>query len=254
MIHEPMNEQELRDALARFTSALSEKRQIAQLGKTDRLDSAILPTGFDELDRLLGGGLPRGQIAEICGHELAGKTRFALAMMARTQRAGGAVAFVDADEAWQAAVARTAGVKEDGLWYHVPQSAEQAFDVVEALVCSNAMDLIVVDSVAGLVSESECSGAKVSQWLPNLLRKLKQALANTRTCVVLTRCSHSEDEFLDQTWSLGADWHSLAHHAATRIRVADEAGAARCTVVKCRLAPVPQEAIVALPRTPCRDV
>lgn len=243
-----MNDADLGDALDRFTSALGEKRRIAQLGRAELLESAVLPTGLQALDRLLGGGLPRGEIAEVFGPELAGKTRLALAIVAWTQKMAGSVAFVDADEAWQTPEATLAGVREDAMWYHVPQSAEQALDVMEALACSNAVDLIVVDSVAGLISERECSGESDSQWLPSLLRRLRQALVNTRTCVLVTRGSGSEEEFLDQTWSLGANWHSLAHHAATRIRVADEAGAARCTVVKCKRAPAPREAVVPLPR------
>jgi len=228
----------------RFATALRDKQEIAKLGSTLALDSAFLPTGSAALDKPLGGGLPRGSLAEIAGPERSGKTALTLTLVAHTQRQGGQAVVVDADQSVQMSMLHRAGVDPHGLWYHVPGNAEQAFDIVEALVCSNAVDLIVLDSIVRLISETEISGRDGPRWLPDMLRNLRRALRPSRTCVVMTRDSEDEREFLDQTLGLGSDWHALAHYAETRLHLQREGNGVRCRIVKCRLAPSPRDTFV----------
>lgn len=132
---------------------------IMKLGDVKKVDVASIPTGSISLDIALGiGGVPRGRIIEIYGPESSGKTTLSLHIAANAQKAGGTVAFVDAEHAMDPSYAKKIGVDISELLISQPDSGEQALDIVETLVRSNAIDLIVVDSVAALVPRAEIEG------------------------------------------------------------------------------------------------
>jgi len=152
----------------------------------------VIPTGSLAVDRALGcGGLPRGRVVEIYGAESSGKTTLALLAIARCQAAGGVAAFVDAEHALDPGYARRIGVDLEGLLVSQPDCGEQALEITDALVRSNAVDLVVIDSVAALVPRAEIEGemgeAHVglqARLMSQALRKLAGAVARTRTTVV----------------------------------------------------------------------
>ncbi|MFO7156826.1 MAG: recombinase RecA [Pseudomonadota bacterium] len=152
----------------------------------------VISTGSLAVDRALGcGGLPRGRVVEIYGAESSGKTTLALLSIARCQAEGGVAAFVDAEHALDPGYARRIGVDLDGLLISQPDCGEQALEITDALVRSNAVDLVVIDSVAALVPRAEIEGemgdAHVglqARLMSQALRKLAGAVARTRTTVV----------------------------------------------------------------------
>lgn len=121
-------------------------------------NSATTPSGCLTLDRALGGGYPRGRIVEIFGPESSGKTTLALHAVAEAQRAGGTAVFIDAEHAFDAAYARRLGVRADELIVSQPDHGEQAFNIMDDLIRSGAVDVVVVDSVSALVPRSEIDG------------------------------------------------------------------------------------------------
>ena len=153
---------------------------------------AAISTGSLALDLALGiGGVPRGRVVEIYGPEASGKTTLALHVIASAQKAEGVAAFVDAEHALDPDYAKLIGVDMESLLIHQPDSAEQALDVVEALVRSNALDVVVIDSVAALVPREEVEGEMGDQTIglqarlmSRALRKLSAAIAKSRTTVV----------------------------------------------------------------------
>src|SRR5688572_4784472 len=119
----------------------------------------VIPTGSISLDIALGvGGIPKGRVIEIFGPEASGKTTLAMHMIAEIQKTGGVAAFIDAEHALDPERAKAVGVKIDKLLISQPDSGEQALDIVETLVRSNAVDIIVVDSVAALTPRAELEG------------------------------------------------------------------------------------------------
>jgi recombination protein RecA len=124
------------------------KGSIMRLGEAHKIDVETIPTGSLSLDLALGGGIPKGRIIEIYGPESSGKTTVCLHAVAEVQKAGGTAAYVDAEHALDPAYAKRLGVNTDTLLISQPDSGEQALEVVETLVRSNAVDIIVVDSVA----------------------------------------------------------------------------------------------------------
>ncbi|MCM8774053.1 MAG: recombinase RecA [Candidatus Omnitrophica bacterium] len=157
-----------------------------------KLDVEVLPTGIISLDKALGvGGLPRGRVIEIFGPESSGKTTLTLSIIAETQRNGGVSAFIDAEHAFDANYAKLIGVNFDDLLISQPDTGEQALDIVETLVRSNAVDLIVVDSVAALTPRAEIEGEMgeaqlglQARLMSQALRKLTSAISKSRTCVI----------------------------------------------------------------------
>lgn len=126
-----------------------------KLGDANSVDVEVIPTGSLTLDMALGvGGLPRGRVIEIYGPESSGKTTVALHVVAEAQKMGGEAAFIDAEHALDPVYAKKLGVDIDNLIVAQPDTGEQALDIAEALVRSGALDVIVVDSVAALGSES----------------------------------------------------------------------------------------------------
>jgi recombination protein RecA len=152
------------------------KGAIMKLGEAHSTAVETFPTGALSLDLALGGGIPKGRVVEIYGPESSGKTTLTLHAIAEVQRAGGTAAFIDAEHALDPAYAKRIGVDTDNLLLSQPDNGEQALEITETLVRSNAVDLIVVDSVAALVPRSEIEG-DMGDSLPGLqARLMSQAL------------------------------------------------------------------------------
>ena len=169
------------------------KGAIMRLGQGGVIDEiSVIPTGAMQLDVALGvGGIPRGRITEIYGPESSGKTTLALHVIAEAQRMGGTAAFIDAEHALDPVYAKNLGVNTDELLISQPDTGEQALEIAETLVRSNAVDAIVIDSVAALVPRAELDG-DMGDSLPGLqarlmsqaLRKLTAAIARSGGSVI----------------------------------------------------------------------
>jgi recombination protein RecA len=185
------HDRELKNALAQIEKQFG-KGAIMQLGEGSAADVQGIPTGALSLDIALGGrGLPRGRIIEIFGPESSGKTTVALHAVASAQRRGGVAAYIDAEHALDPSWARKVGVDLEGLLVSQPSNAEEALKIAEMLVKSNAVDIIVIDSVAALVPRSEVEGEIGDQHVGLQARLMSQALrilnptiARTKTCMV----------------------------------------------------------------------
>lgn len=169
------------------------KGSIMKLGEAaEKMGIEVIPTGALTLDIALGvGGIPRGRIVEIYGPESSGKTTVALHMAAEAQRMGGIAAFIDAEHALDPVYARKLGVDIDNLLISQPDTGEQALEIAEALVRSNAVDVIVVDSVAALTPRAEIEGemgdAHVglqARLMSQALRKLTGAISKSKSIVL----------------------------------------------------------------------
>ena len=167
------------------------KGSIMKLGESTHAKVECIPSGSISLDLALGGGLPKGRIVEVYGPESSGKTTLTLHAIAETQRAGGTAAFIDAEHALDPAYAKRIGVDIDNLLLSQPDNGEQALEITEMLVRSNAVDLVVVDSVAALVPRAEIEG-EMGDSLPGLqarlmsqaLRKLTAVISRSKTTVI----------------------------------------------------------------------
>ena len=168
------------------------KGSIMRLGEREISDIPAISTTSLSLDAAVGvGGVPRGRICEIYGPESSGKTTLALHVVAEAQKAGGVAAYIDAEHAMDADYAGKLGVNIDDLLISQPDSGEQALEIAEALVRSNGVDVIVVDSVAALVPRAELDG-EMGDSLPGLqarlmsqaLRKLTAIVAQSNTCFI----------------------------------------------------------------------
>ena len=164
---------------------------IMTLQKAKAMNVETIPTGSISLDLALGGGIPKGRIIEIFGPEASGKTTLAMHVIAEVQKSGGVAAFVDAEHALDPERARAVGVKIDKLLISQPDSGEQALDIVEALVRSNAVDIIVVDSVAALTPRAELEGEMGdshmglhARLMSQALRKLTSIISKSKSTVI----------------------------------------------------------------------
>ncbi len=167
------------------------KGSIMRLGDAHKIDVETIQTGSLSLDIALGGGLPRGRIIEIYGPESSGKTTLTLHAIAEVQKAGGTAAFIDAEHALDPVYARKIGVNLESLLVSQPDNGEQALDIVETLVRSNAVDVIVVDSVAALVPQAEIEGdmgdahmGLQARLMSQALRKLTGIISRSKTMVI----------------------------------------------------------------------
>ncbi|MGB2787360.1 MAG: recombinase RecA, partial [Candidatus Saccharimonadaceae bacterium] len=149
---------------------------IMKLGEAKRVDVELLSSGSLSLDIALGGGYPKGRIIEVYGPESSGKTTLTLHAIAEMQRQGGTAAFIDAEHALDPAYAKKLGVDTDNLLVSQPDNGEQALEIVETLVRSNAVDLIVIDSVAALVPQAEIDGDMGDSHMGLQARLMSQAL------------------------------------------------------------------------------
>ena len=171
------------------------KGSIMRMGSEDGIVHAgSISTGAMNLDAAIGiGGVPRGRISEIYGPESSGKTTLCLHVIANCQKNGGIAAFVDAEHALDVAYSRRLGVDVDNLLVSQPDTGEQALEITEVLIRSNAVDVVVVDSVAALVPRAEIEGEMgdshvglQARLMSQALRKLTGAVARSQTCVIFT--------------------------------------------------------------------
>lgn len=149
---------------------------IMKLGEAHKVDVELIPSGALSLDLALGGGYPKGRIIEIYGPESSGKTTLTLHAIAEIQKQGGTAAFIDAEHALDPSYAKKLGVDTDNLLVSQPDNGEQALEITETLVRSNAVDLIVVDSVAALVPQAEIDGDMGDSHMGLQARLMSQAL------------------------------------------------------------------------------
>ena len=179
----------LEAALAQIDRAFG-KGSAMKLGSREKMEIDTTPTGSLGLDIALGvGGLPRGRVIEIYGPESSGKTTLALHAIAEAQKTGGAAAFVDAEHALDPVYAKKLGVDIDELIVSQPDTGEQALEIVDTLVRSNAVDVLVIDSVAALVPRAEIEG-EMGDQLPGLqARLMSQALRKLTGSISRSRCT-----------------------------------------------------------------
>ena len=162
------------------------------LGADHKVDVATISTGSLSLDVALGvGGVPRGRIVEIYGPESSGKTTLTLEIISNAQKTGGSAGFIDAEHALDPSYARKLGVNLDTLLVSQPDSGEQALEIAEMLINSNALDVIVIDSVAALVPRAELEGdmgdthvGLQARLMSQALRKLTGAVNKSKTCLI----------------------------------------------------------------------
>jgi recombination protein RecA len=185
------SDRELKNALAQIEKQFG-KGSIMQLGEGSASEVQGISTGALSLDIALGGrGLPRGRIIEIFGPESSGKTTVALHAVANAQRQGGVAAFIDAEHALDPSWAKRIGVDLESLLVSQPSNAEEALKIAEMLIKSNAVDIIVIDSVAALVPRAEVEGeigdthmGLQARLMSQALRILNPTISKTKTCMV----------------------------------------------------------------------
>jgi len=192
-------EKELKERTKAIDTALSQIEKqfgvgsIMRLGESGaRVKVEVIPSGALSIDAALGiGGFPRGRVVEIYGPEASGKTTLALHAVANAQKGGGVAAFVDAEHALDAAYAKNLGVDTENILISQPDSGEQALEITEMLIRSNAVDILVVDSVAALVPRAELEGdmgdshvGLQARLMSQALRKLTAIVSRSRTCLV----------------------------------------------------------------------
>jgi recombination protein RecA len=190
MAEQPVD-RELKNTIAQIEKQFG-KGAIMQLGESSSLDVQGISTGALSLDIALGGkGLPRGRVIEIYGPESSGKTTVALHAIATAQKNGGVAAFIDAEHALDPSWAKRCGVDLESLLVSQPSNAEEALKIAEMLVKSNAVDVIVIDSVAALVPRNEVEGEIGDQHVGLQARLMSQALriltptiSRTKTCMI----------------------------------------------------------------------
>src|SRR6201747_1418362 len=175
-------------ALSSITKQFGEG-SIMRLGSNTKMKVETLSTGSLAIDLMLGvGGLPRGRIIEIYGPESSGKTKFCLSVIAEAQRQGGLAAFIDVEHALDPKYARVVGVKLDDLLVSQPDSGEDALNIMETLIRSNSIDLIVLDSVAALITKAELDGQMGDMTMGSQARLMSQAMRRLTSVVSKTNC------------------------------------------------------------------
>ena len=168
------------------------RNSIRRLGQFEKVDVGAIPTGSLSLDLAIGiGGVPRGRVIEVFGPESSGKTTLALSIVAQAQKEGGVAAYIDAEHALDPKYAEKIGVRLDDLLVSQPGHGEQALDICDLLVRSNAVDVVVVDSVAALVPKAELDGDMddtqvgiQARMMSKAMRKLTSAISTSKTTVI----------------------------------------------------------------------
>ncbi len=162
---------------------------IMRLGESKHMDIETVSSGSLSLDLALGGGVPKGRIVEIYGPESSGKTTLTLHIISEVQRAGGQAAFIDAEHALDPAYAKRIGVDIDNLLLSQPDTGEQALEITETLIRSNAVDIIVIDSVAALVPRAEIEGDMGDPQMGLQARLMSQALRKLTAAISKSHCT-----------------------------------------------------------------
>ncbi len=165
------------------------KGSIMRLGEAQRVDIETTSTGSISLDLALGGGIPKGRIVEVYGPESSGKTTLTLHAVAEVQKNGGTAAFVDAEHALDPQYAARIGINLNSLLISQPDTGEQALEIVETLVRSNAVDLLVIDSVAALVPQAEIEGDMGDAHVGLQARLMSQALRKLTGIINKSNCT-----------------------------------------------------------------
>lgn len=187
----------------------------------------VIPTGSIALDIALGvGGLPRGRVVEIYGPESSGKTTLVQHIIAETQRLGGTAALIDAENAFDPSYAEKTGVKVEDLLISQPDNGEQALEIAETLIRSNAVDLVAIDSVAALVPRAELEGdvgdshiAMQARLMSQALRRLTGAISRSKCTVVFTNQLRSKIGVMFGNPETTAGGKALKYYASVRIDV-----------------------------------
>lgn len=221
------------------------KGAIMRMGEGAQFDIEAIPTGIFSLDKALGiGGLPRGRVIEVFGPESSGKTTLTLSIIAQGQGNGGVAAFIDAEHAFDPSYAKLIGINLDDLLISQPDTGEQALEIVETLVRSNAVDLIVVDSVAALVPRAEIEGnmgdghiALQARLMSHALRKLTAAISKSKTCIVFVNQIREKVGVMFGSPEVTPGGRALKFYSSVRIdlrRIATISGAEGATGIKVR--------------------
>ncbi len=229
---------------------------IMKMGEVETQDVPVISTGAFSLDLALGvGGVPRGRIIEIFGNESSGKTTLSLHIAANAQKQGGIVAFVDAEHALDIGYARRIGVDVDNLLLSQPNSGEEALQITEQLVRSGAIDVVIVDSVAALVPQSELDGeigdshmGAQARLMSQAMRKLTGILATTKTMCIFTNQIRMKIGVMFGSPETTTGGNALKFYSSVRMKIAriatlkDPSGKAfgnrtRVNVVKNKVAP-----------------
>lgn len=232
------------------------KGSLMRLGeRAAKMDVDVIPTGNIAVDAALGiGGLPRGRVVEIFGPEGGGKTTLALHAAAEAQKMDGVVAFIDAEHALDPTYAKNLGVDIENLLISQPGSGEEALEIAELLVRSNAIDLIIIDSVAALVPRAELEGdmgdshvGLQARLMSQALRKLTGAISNSKTCTIFVNQLRMKIGVMFGNPEVTPGGRALKFYASIRIDIRRKASLTKgdvqignrtkVTVVKNKLAP-----------------
>lgn len=216
----------LSDSIATIEKAYG-KGSIMKLGDGVIAPVEAISTGSISLDYALGiGGVPRGRIIEIYGPESSGKTTVCLHIIAEAQKAGGLAAFIDAEHALDVNYAKRLNVDVSNLLLSQPDYGEQALDIVDTLVRSNALDIIVIDSVAALVPRAEIEGemgdahmAVQARLMSQALRKLTGAISRSKTCVIFTNQLRSKIGVMFGNPETTTGGNALKFYASVRLDI-----------------------------------
>ncbi len=203
------------------------KGAIMKLGESPKVQVEAIPTGSIALDLALGvGGIPRGRITEIYGPESSGKTTLCQHIIANVQRAGGYAAFVDAEHALDPVYAARCGVDTHNLLISQPDTGEQALEIVDSLVRSNALDVIVIDSVAALVPRAEIEGEMgdshvglQARLMSQAMRKLTGAISTSNTSVIFTNQLREKVGVMFGNPEVTAGGKALKFYASVRLDI-----------------------------------
>ena len=255
MAEEPQNAQDALNTAVKQINKTFGDGSIMKLGENAKMQVSAISTGSLTLDLALGiGGLPRGRIVEIYGPESSGKTTLALHVVAEAQKLGGYTAYIDAEHALDPVYARNLGVDINELLVSQPDSGEQALEIAEALVRSNAIDCLVVDSVAALVPRAEIDGEMgdnhvglQARLMSQAMRKLSGVIAKSNCIVIFINQLREKVGVIYGNPEVTTGGRALKFYASVRIEIRktdvikdgkDIVGNhVRCKVVKNKVAP-----------------
>lgn len=203
------------------------KGAIMRLTDNDVVPVEVIPTGALSLDLALGvGGVPRGRIIELFGHEGTGKTTLALHIVAEAQKTGGIAAFIDVEHALDTTYARNIGVNLENVLISQPDAGEQALEIVETLIRSGAIDVVIVDSVAALTPQAEVEGEMgdahvglLPRLMSKALRKLSGVTNKSKTCVIFTNQIRQKIGIMFGNPDTTPGGLALKFHASVRLEI-----------------------------------